>query len=92
MYMHKRLYICVYQRFAKVGCQWRTQTFCNKTRKKRSVKLVSQTIDYSYTVTKDHFLKIIIMALNGLHLFIHSHPTTPSKIRDSTEIYMELIM
>ena len=33
-----------------------------------------------------------IMALNGLHLFIHSHPTTPSKIRYSTEIYMELIM
>ena len=30
------------------------------------------------------------MALNGLHLLIHSHPTTPSKIRYSTEIYMEL--
>ena len=22
-----------------------------------------------------------VVALNGLHLFIHSHPTTPSKIR-----------
>ena len=38
-----------------------------------------------------------IMALNGLHLFIHSPPpppppTTPSKIRYSTEMYIELIM
>ena len=38
-YINDYVYICVYQRFAKVGCQWRTQTFGNKTREKRSVKL-----------------------------------------------------
>ena len=31
IYIHKRL--SVYKRFAKFGYQWRTRTFCNKTRK-----------------------------------------------------------
>ena len=51
--------------------------------------------DYRLFINSDKgplFEKKEIMALNGLHLFIHSHPTTPSKIRDSTEMYIERIM
>ena len=54
--------------------------FVTKQRKNGQSSL-GQT-DYRLFINSDKgplFEKKEIMALNGLHLFIHSHPTTPSK-------------
>ena len=72
--------------------------FVTKQGKTGSQAWVRQTIEYEYEYALSLFINSDkgplfekkLMALNGLHLFIHSHPTTPSKIRYSTEMYLEL--
>ena len=95
IYIYKRLYIqYVFIRGSpRLDASGEHKLFVTKQGKNGQSSL-GQT-DYRLFINSDKgplFEKKEIMALNGLHLFIHSHPTTPSKIRYSTEMYIELIM